>query len=432
MDSFETISDGRVHVHMLRHSNYRTKEFSIRLHTPIRRDRVTATALLPHMWMNGTDGRPSTTLLTIAADDLYGTLVRSSLGKRGGKHILQVDASIPDVTGLTEESVVDRAIDLACDVLFDHTADKGCFSAPAVAQEIDLHRRRIEAARDDKMSYALQRCLAHVAENTPAALPRLGYLDDLPQLTPATLFDVYLALLETSEIHAYLVGPYADLTETADKLLAKLRGILPKSQAVRRDSPSGAEVLPRKSSRSFQKVTERQDVAQAQLDIAYRTGIGFGDDRYPALLILNGVFGGFTHSKLFLNVREKHSLAYTVWSHLDLMTGVLAVMTGISPDNYDKAVDIVEQQLEEIRAGKISDAEMEFTVRALENQYTLMSDGPAALANWHYTGVLSGAARDVDQLIQDLRRVGKDDLVQVAQEIEPSTIYFLTREEGTA
>lgn len=431
MDSFVTLSDARVHVHMLERGNYRTKELSIRLHTPIDRDRVTSTALLPHMWMNGTDSLPSTRALTIAADDLYGTLVRSSLGKRGGKHVLQVDASIPDVTGLTEESVVDGAIDLAWNVLFDHTSAQGCFSNASVKQELDLHKRRIEAARDDKMNYALQQCLIHAAKGTTAAFPRLGYLEDLPDLTADQLFATYSDLMQTSELHVYLVGPYTHIEETGQRLFDRLCVALPRVTAAVSTPNGRSDILPLQSSRAFNKVDEHQDVQQCQLDMAYRTGIGFGDPRYPVMLMMNGIFGGFAHSKLFLNVREKHSLAYTVWSHFDLMSGLLAVMTGISATNYDKAVDIIQAQLAAIQDGQISDEEMDYTVRALQNQYTVMADGPAALANWHYTGVLSGSQRDVDALIEALRKVTKDDIAGIAQEIEPSTIYFLSP-EGSA
>ncbi|GLG00070.1 peptidase M16 [Alicyclobacillus hesperidum subsp. aegles] len=425
MESFQTLSAGRCHVHILPHAGFRTKEVSIRLHVRMDRQHVTPYALLPHMWMNGTDKLPSTRSLTTACDNLYGASVRTSLGKRGGYHILEVSASIPDVSFVAEDSLVERALDLLCDVLFDHTEGHGCFDDALVRRELDLHRRRIEAARDEKMSFALQRCFAIACEGTPAALPRLGFVEDLPKLNASQLFRAYEELLQNAEAHAYIVGPFDDLQSVGAALLQRLTEKMIGGSAV----PVEREVLPRPESRSVREVTEYDDIHQSQLDLAYITGVGYADPEYPALLMMNGVFGGFAHSKLFIHVRERHSLAYTVWSHVDQATGMLAVMTGISPEKREQALTIIEQQLNDLRDGKIADEELEYTYRSLRNQYTVLLDQPAALANWHHQGIMCGRQRDIDELLTDLERVTRDDITKVAQAIEMSTLYFLTRKD---
>ncbi|WAH35756.1 EF-P 5-aminopentanol modification-associated protein YfmF [Alicyclobacillus dauci] len=425
MSTFTTRSDGRIHVHILPHTRFRTKDLMIRLHTPLVRDTVTAMSLLPYMWMNGTKTHPSTRDLQIAADDLYGSVIRTSLGKRAGYHVFEAAASIPDVSRLTADDVVAQAADLVCQVLLDHAAGHGAFSDEAVAQEIDLHRRRIEAARDDKMGFALQRCMAEVAEDSPAALPRLGFIDELGDLTSDKLYRTYESVFQASEVHAYLVGPFENAHALAEKLIRELGRVFPSDSS---RTAFRVEPLSREARAEFQTVTEHQDVAQAQLDMGYRTGVNFADENYPSLLMMNGVFGGFAHSKLFLNVREKHSLAYSVWSHHDGMTGALAVMTGIDPKNYDQARQIIDQQLSAIQAGDVSDEEINFTFRGLQNQYTVLLDQPAALANWHYNGVLSGKERDIEDMLKALQSVTKEDIVQAAQAVQPHTIYFLTGE----
>jgi predicted Zn-dependent peptidase len=156
--------------------------------------------------------------------------------------------------------------------------------------------------------------------------------------------------------------------------------------------------------------------------------VNLADKKYPALVMMNGVLGGFAHSKLFQNVREKNSLAYTVWSHLDGMTGILAVMTGIEPSKYQQALDIIQEQLVEIQHGHVTDEEMLFTYRGLKNQYTVWLDQPSALANLHYNGILAGKPREVADMLEALSSVSKEDVVQAAALLQPHTIYFLTGE----
>ncbi|WAH40788.1 insulinase family protein [Alicyclobacillus fastidiosus] len=424
MTKFTTKRVGRVYVHFLPHTRFRTKDLTIRLHIPLKRENVTQMALLPYMWMNGTTSKPTTREIMMAADDLYGTVVRSSLGKRGEYHIMEVGANIPDVSSLTAEPVVEQALALVCEILLNHGPNTAAFSEESVRQEVDLHRRRIEAARDDKMGYALQSCLAEVAEGTASALPRLGYAEDLASLNSKVLYDAYQSLFQSAEVHAYLVGPYADADALSERIIERLSPVLAGDGAAKmRVNP-----LPTGQRQSFRNVTEHQDVAQAQLDLGYRTGVNFSSESYPAMLMMNGVLGGFAHSKLFLNVREKHSLAYSVWSHFDAMTGSLAVMTGIEPKQYQKALDIIEEQVQAIKRGAITDDEMDFTFRGLQNQYTVLLDQPASLTSWHYNGVLCGEHRDIEQLLQQLSRVTKEEVVSAASQLEPSTIYFLTGE----
>lgn len=85
---------------------------------------------------------------------------------------------------------------------------------------------------------------------------------------------------------------------------------------------------------------------QGKLNIGFRTHTTIADKDYPALHLFNGIFGGFSHSKLFINVREKASLAYYAVSRLESFKGLMMVMSGIEVGNYQQAVDIIKEQFE--------------------------------------------------------------------------------------
>ena len=52
------------------------------------------------------------------------------------------------------------------------------------------------------------------------------------------------------------------------------------------------------------------DVSQAKLNIGFRTNTSFNHAEYFPLVLYTSILGGGPHSKLFINVREKSSLAY--------------------------------------------------------------------------------------------------------------------------
>ena len=51
----------------------------------------------------------------------------------------------------------------------------------------------------------------------------------------------------------------------------------------------------------------REPIVQAKLNLAYQTNVYYDEPERFALMVFNGLFGGFPHSKLFMNVRERKS-----------------------------------------------------------------------------------------------------------------------------
>ena len=120
---------------------------------------------------------------------------------------------------------------------------------------------------------------------------------------------------------------------------------------------------------------EEMDVQQSILFMGYRTNQNF-DDNYYAYRG-NGILGGFPHSKLFVNVRERASLAYYVGSSVEGTKGILTITAGIDGAKVEQTIQIIEQQLQAVQAGMISEEELEQTKRGLITSITSMSDNPA-------------------------------------------------------
>src|SRR5690606_29021228 len=74
---------------------------------------------------------------------------------------------------------------------------------------------------------------------------------------------------------------------------------------------------------ALKEVQEEEEVHQGIVAIGYRTSVRYPDDGYPRLLMYNGILGAYPHSKLFMNVRERASLAYFAASRLDATKGII-------------------------------------------------------------------------------------------------------------
>lgn len=81
--------------------------------------------------------------------------------------------------------------------------------------------------------------------------------------------------------------------------------------------------------KEVETVVERLNVSQGKLNMGLRTSITYGDPQYAAALMYNGILGGYPHSKLFVNVREKESLAYYASSRYDGHKAIATIQSGI-------------------------------------------------------------------------------------------------------
>ena len=177
-------------------------------------------------------------------------------------------------------------------------------------------------------------------------------------------------------------------------------------------------------------VIEKQDLAQGKLNIGLRTNIRYGDNDYFALQVFNGLFGGFPHSKLFINVREKASLAYYAASRLESHKGLMMVMTGIETKNYDRALTIIKEQLKEMKLGHFTEDELAQTKAMIQNQMMETIDTSRGYIEVLYHNVISQSNVTEELWKEKINEVKKEDVIKVGEKIQLDTVYFLSGMEA--
>ncbi|WP_423742960.1 EF-P 5-aminopentanol modification-associated protein YfmF [Ferroacidibacillus organovorans] len=300
------------------------------------------------------------------------------------------------------------------------------FQRAGVEVEKDLHRQRIENLINDKAAYAGDRTIALMCKDESFGVPRLGYADRVENITSTGLYHKYKEILRDATVHLYAVGNF-----TSDQFEAlALRAFSPLAE-MRFTAVETAVKAPTVSpvEKPIATVVEQMDVQQGVLCVGLRSTVLYQDDMYPALLVYNGILGGFPHSKLFVNVREKASLAYYASSRMYGLKGILLIQSGIQIENYEQAKAII---LEQIRAmeTEITEEERSFTIQGLINQYKLSDDQPLTDAMMDVYARLGGKKRSVDALIEAVQAVTIQDVQEVARTVKVDTIYFLRDEEG--
>ncbi|QJC92498.1 zinc protease [Bacillus velezensis] len=180
------------------------------------------------------------------------------------------------------------------------------------------------------------------------------------------------------------------------------------------------------------EVIDEEDVKQGKLNIGFRTNTTYTDPDYPALQVFNGLFGGFSHSKLFINVREKASLAYYAASRVESFKGLLMVMSGIEVKNYKQAVTIIEEQFQAMQNGDFSEDDIAQTKAVIKNQVLETIDTAYGLAEFLYQQASAQVEIPIEKFLDNIEKVTKEDIINVGKNIKLDTTYFLKGTGGAS
>ncbi|MGA8942924.1 MAG: pitrilysin family protein [Thermoactinomyces sp.] len=420
---FDSRTIGNIRVHVCASDKFKTTTLMAFIQQDLTPETVTKTALLPNVLQRGTASVPTTIALKRKLDDLFGAVLYGDVFKRGERHIMQFALEIANEQYLREApKLLAEGVQLLSDVLLNPVLENKALKASYVEAEKKNLKQKIESLKDDKIRYASYRMIEAMCEGEPYALFNHGRVEDLAKIDPQNLYTYYQEVLTTCPIDFYCVGNVT-VDEVVELLENQFAGV---AGTGRKTIQTESVMHPVAKERV---VIERMNVKQGKLNIGCRTQTSIQDEDYPALLMYNGILGGFPHSKLFRNVREKASLAYYCSSRLESHKGLLAIQSGIEISNYEQAVNIIRQQLEDMRQGKIEEQELEQTKATLSNQLRSQMDRSYEMIFYHYQAVLSGKQRPLEQLLEQISRVNKEDVQKIAEKVQLDTIYFL-RDRG--
>ena len=408
------------------HTNkFKSAYLSLTLLAPLEEENASLNALLPRVLRRGTQTHPDMESMSAALDELYGGAIEPVVRKKGETQCVGFLASfLDDAYALDGEDILSGAAALLGELLLRPLTRDGVFDPGYVEGEkanlIDELRGQI----NDKRIYATRRLTQIMCRGEGFGVDKLGDEGRAAAITPESLWAQYEKLLRQAQIEVYYCGSAAP--ERVERALSQALAALPVNGE--REEPAcevriHAEPEPR-------VVEEAMDVSQGKLAMGWRTGgITVWEEDCPALAVCSAVFGGTSMSKLFMNVRERLSLCYYASSVLEKQKGLMIVSSGIEFKNYETAKSEILTQLEDVKAGKIGDDELEGARRILINSHLSMEDDQARLEEFWLGQAVAGTERTPKELAARLETVTREQVAAAARKLELDTVYFLKGKE---
>lgn len=405
-------------LHVIPSKKFKNITMSLKLEGKLTKENVTKRSLLAFMLTGGTTKYPSTQALSTHLEDLYGMNFGTNLATKGIGQVLNISSVCINEEFLPyKEDLLKQQIEMFSDVLFNPNVKDGKFDEQTFNIKKKELKERLIVQNDDKFMYGLDQLFKNMGEDGFLSISNNGYIDEIDEITNEEVYQYLLECLKDDVKHVYVVG---DVNENIVKIF---------KETLRFDVNSTTidPVTNFKSTKSeVLEVIEKQDITQAKLNLGYVVDCNFKDPGTYAMTVFNAIFGGFSQSRLFKIVREKHSLCYYISSSYGAFSGIMTVNAGIEGSDYQKAKELIEQELTSIQNGDISDDEIALAKLMLKSSLTKTKDEPISLITLAYNRDLTGIQETNDEYLEKLMNVTKEEIIDASKKVHLDTIFLLT------
>lgn len=407
---------------------FKTGCFSINFLRPLRTEEASANALIPSVLLRGSEHCPDLRAIAARLDDLYGAGIGTLIRKKGEVQMVGFYADFIE-DALAGEPVFASVMTFLGELLLQPRLEDGHFVQEYVESEKRNLANAIASRVNDKRMYATSQLVKTMCAGEAYAVPRLGELEDVERITAEGLYAHYREVLSTSRVELFYMG-----RKDAEEVAAQLRHVLrelPRAAAFdavetrQRSRRDAVETRQRSGRDAVRRGEERLEITQGKLAMGLRTGITAADADYPALLMLNTIFGGGITSKLFCKVREEMSLCYYAISSIEKFKGVMIVSSGVEFEKLETAEKEILRQLDDCRNGVISEYEFTSAKNYLLSDLKAALDSPGRLDDYAVGQRMTGLRGGMEELARGIEAVTPEQVADCARRVTLDTVFTL-------
>ena len=411
-----------IKLHCIETEKFKTNLLAMFITLPLTRENVTLNTVIPAVLKRGTAILKTQEEISKKLENMYGATFDCGIEKIGDNHVIKFylealnDNFIPKEAN---QNLLRESVELLLDIILNPLVENDAFKSEYVSSEKENIKVLIESKIDNKDAYAFNRCIEEMYKGEPYGLYKYGYIEDLEKIDEKNLYKYYKNLIENSKIDIFISG--ALNAEKTAEIVEENENIKKLSEREAKCILSGEKILENKE---IKTIEEKMDITQGKLVIGLDVDNIGPEDKFK-VAIYNVILGESATSKLFQNVREKASLAYTARSNYIRQKSNIYIRCGIEIGNYEKAVKIIKEQLEDMKNGKFTEEDIKNAKKYMTSGIESIQDEQDSEITYYLGQELSQKLITFKEYEEKIEEVTMQDVKDVANNININTIYFL-------
>jgi predicted Zn-dependent peptidase len=364
----------------------------------------------------GTKNFDSPYKLTRYLYSLNGAILKANTVKLGDYQVFLIALKILN-EGFFGQNLFEKSLSLLEEIFLSPLLDNGNFKENYFLEEKNNLLSEIRTLINDRPRYALERFIKIMCKNERFGISNLGTEEEVERITNSELTHFYFESILRENRFLHFVGEFND--DNIDKAVNAFK--LNKSDA---DIENCSEIIVKHKP---EVVIEKEKIQQTWLFLGYRYNIPSNNPLYGALLLFNAIFGKFSTSRLFAELREKMGLCYYISSSIPANKNILIVSSAIIWKNYKKIVETTEK-IRLYISKDIGDNELNIAKKLTISGLNSIEDDSLSLISSRIEFLLRDPLINLSKIKEWVEDTNIEDVKRVASELWLDTIYALRGE----
>ena len=412
-----------IKAHYIKTDLYKTDLTCIIITTPLKKETVTLNALIPFMLRRGTKKLPNQSLLNKELENMYGAAFNCGIDKMGDNVVLKFYIeSISNEYALNNENILEMNLNNLLDIVFDPVQNGNLLNEEFLNLEKENLKKIINKKIDDKDSYALDRCINTMYGDEKFGLYKFGYEEDVDKITIKDISDYYNWLIQNSKIDIFVSGDIEP--ENIEVFLKENDNIKKLKPRIENYILNNEFTESKQIVENVNEISEKMDVTQGKLVIGLDI-LSNMENLQIVSIVYNAILGDGANSMMFQNVREKASLAYSARSTFVKQKLNIFIRCGIQIENYEKTVELIKVQLDNIKNGKFDEEDLQNSKTYLISSLKNVAEEQDTEVIYYIGQEIAKTNMSLDEYMNKVDNVTKEQIVELANSIQINTIYFL-------
>lgn len=408
-------------IYKINNKKFKSIYFSVNFTMPVNKKQISENSLLSAILGKSCDKYKTQKEMQKYLYSLYGANFDVGIERFGDLYNIEFRCECINKEFLPgKEDVVNEVLEFLYNIIYKPEIKNNTFNKEIIQREKEFVLNKIREVKDDKLCYGVRKMEELMCKNEPFSIYVYGDEEDILKITEEDLYNRYKEVINNSAITVIVSGNlsgYDDIETRINNIFGnKLTSNLDYKELI----------YDKKEKHQKEEIIESQETTQSVLTYGLRINNINSNDFYK-LSVYNALLGGTPSSKLFQNFREKESLAYTVRSRYYRFKDIIIIYAGIQKENYEKAKKVLENEINLIKEGKVTDEEFNASKQSIISNLKEWNDSKIALSKMFISNMFATKSNtlELEDMINNMNKVTKQDVIDIAKNIAIEKIFFL-------
>ena len=411
--SIKKIEKNGCNLHLIKNKNFKTVFIKLFFWNEIKEDEITIRNLMFNNLLFSSKKYNSSRKLSMKKADLYGLEIIQSTVRRSSYIFNEISVSVI-ADKYAEKGLVKEAFSFIFDILKNPNIENDKFNEENFKLTKKIMNDEIKRELENPNNFAIRKYKELLGKEKIYKYSLNGTLDNLNKITSSSLYNYYKKFFKNNNIDIVIAGNI-DFNE--------LEEVFMKECTFKGNNKYLDNIY-----LTYEK-KETLDIIktlynQSKLIMGASTkDLTVFEKKYTSV-IYNIIFGNSPKSKLFQNVREKKSFAYSINSSFNRLDGLFIIYSGISRKNYEETKKEVLKQMKEMEIGSFTEEDIESAKTFIKIIIEEADDYLGSIIDRYFSNLYFDSDSKTKQ-IKAIESIKKEDIINLAKKLKIDTTLLI-------